>query len=407
MGPIGGIMKCKSNRIVRAAAVCGAILAVAACGGGGGDGSSTTSASMGTLRVALTDAPACGYDSVNVTVDRVRVHQSAGAADGDAGWSEIVLSSPTRIDLLALTNGVLFPLGQTALPAGQYQQVRLVLAGNAGSGSPANSVMPTGGSETAMQTPSAMQSGLKLIHQFTVQPGTLVDLVLDFDACKSIVRQGNGQFMLKPVISVIPLVVSGMVSGQLTTTISGTAVTQASVSAQKDGAVIRATVPSSTGAYTLAPIDARFQPYDLVVTMSGAATSVVSGVPVTAGTTTNVPAITMATSSSMGAVSGTVSPAAALPASVRALQAVGPVPKVEVAATNTDGAGAYSLSLPRAAAVLYPYSTPALTLSASSTAATAGRYTIEAKDATGATIPNPQAADVSSGNVTALNFPHP
>ncbi|MGE5338305.1 MAG: DUF4382 domain-containing protein, partial [Gemmatimonadota bacterium] len=384
-------MSCTITGLFRAGAVGAAVLALAACGGGGG-GTSSTASGMGTLRVALTDAPACGFDSVNVTVDRVRVNQSADAADTDAGWSDIALSQPTKIDLLSLSNGVLFSLGQTALPAGQYQQVRLVLAANSGSGSPANSVTPTGGAETALQTPSAMQSGIKLISPFTVQPGTLVDLVLDFDACKSIVTLGNGRFLLKPVISVTPLQVSGTITGQLTTTISGTAVTQASVSAQKDGTVIRATVPSASGAYTLAPIDARSQPYDLVVTMSGAATSVVSSVPVTAGNTTNVPPISLTPtmSSSMGAVSGSVSPATALPATVRALQQVGSVPQVEVASTNTDGAGAYSLSAPKAAAWLAPYSASTLSFSASGTA----NYTIEAKDAAGSTQTLP--ADISA-----------
>jgi len=85
---------------------------------------------MGTLRLALTDAPACGYDAVNVTIQKVRVNQDASASDTGAGWSEVVLSPARRIDLLSLTNGVLEDLGQTSLPAGKYTQMRLVLAPN-------------------------------------------------------------------------------------------------------------------------------------------------------------------------------------------------------------------------------------------------------------------------------------
>jgi hypothetical protein len=65
----------------------------------------------------LTDSPACGYDNVFVTVQKVRVHKSGSAADNDAGWSEVVLAAPQRVDLLTLTNGTLLPLGQTELPA--------------------------------------------------------------------------------------------------------------------------------------------------------------------------------------------------------------------------------------------------------------------------------------------------
>src|ERR1700756_4876606 len=71
-----------------------------------------TSGDSGTLRLAMTDAPACGYDAVNVTVVKVRVHQSSTATDSDPGWSEVVLSPAKRLDLLSLTNGVLFELGQ-------------------------------------------------------------------------------------------------------------------------------------------------------------------------------------------------------------------------------------------------------------------------------------------------------
>ena len=44
------------------------------------------------MHLSLTDAPACGYDAVNITIERVRVHQSASAVDADSGWSEVVLN---------------------------------------------------------------------------------------------------------------------------------------------------------------------------------------------------------------------------------------------------------------------------------------------------------------------------
>ena len=153
--------------------------ALVACGGG--DSNSAT----GTLRLSLTDAPACGYDNVWVTVERVRVHQSGSAGDGDAGWSEVVLATPTRVDLLTLTNGTLMPLGQTALPAGSYNQMRLVLAANTAANPLANAIKPTGGTETALTTPSAQQSGLKMNVNIDVPAGQVADFAIDFNACKS------------------------------------------------------------------------------------------------------------------------------------------------------------------------------------------------------------------------------
>src|SRR6187402_1697446 len=148
--------------------------ALAGCGG--------SDSSTGTMRLSLTDAPACGYDNVWVTVEKVRVHQSGGASDNDAGWSEVVLPTPQRIDLLTLTNGTLLPLGQTELPAGIYTQMRLVLGNTPPPGWPAgtlaNSIKPTGAEETALTTPSGQQSGLKMNVNLDVPAGQVADFAI-------------------------------------------------------------------------------------------------------------------------------------------------------------------------------------------------------------------------------------
>ena len=169
-----------------------------ACGGSGDDAPSTPiPTQMGTLSAALTDAPACGFDQVNVTVSKVRVHKSATAADTDSGWTDITLSPARKINLFNLTNGALEQLGQTPLAVGRYTQVRLVLDPNSGNAL-ANSVVPTGAIlEKSLDTPSAVQSGIKLNAEFDVAANQRTDLVIDFDACKSVVTKGNGAYALK------------------------------------------------------------------------------------------------------------------------------------------------------------------------------------------------------------------
>jgi len=300
-------------------------MALAACGGGGDTTAPVAGApggggtgGSGTLRVALTDAPSCGYDHVYITVDRVRVHALSTASDSDSGWSEVVLNPAQRIDLLALTNGVLAELGQTPLPAGQYTQVRLVLRPNGG-GTPANAVVPSAsGAEVPLDTPSATQSGLKLIHPFTVQPNTLADLVLDFDACRSVVRRGNsGRYNLKPVIAVIP---------RTTTAIVGTVVpllTGVTVAAQKNGVVVRSTTPNTVGDFVLSGLDVTRSPFDVVFTANGRASAVIAAVPVASSATTRVSSTAapiMLPTSLMGVAKGKVLPLD-LGAAVRVLQA--------------------------------------------------------------------------------------
>ncbi len=108
---------------------------VAGCGSDGG-----SSTQPGTLGVSVTDAPACGFDEVNVTVSKVRVHQSDNASESAAGWTDITLNPPRKINLLDLDNGALASLGETPLEAGHYTQLRLVLDRNTGQ-SLANSVV--------------------------------------------------------------------------------------------------------------------------------------------------------------------------------------------------------------------------------------------------------------------------
>jgi hypothetical protein len=374
---------------------CAASVALVACGGGGdsaGVGSSGTAtpppaapAGSGTLRISLTDAPACGYDAVNVTVDRVRVHQSSTASDSDGGWVDIpVVNGPRKVDLLSLTNGVLMELGETTLMGGYYSQIRLVLVSN-DSVPMSNTVKPTGSSETEMKTPSAQQSGLKLINGFTVAPNQVTDIVLDFDACKSVVKAGNsGQYLLKPVITMIPRTLTAIV-GYVETGLTGV-----TVSAQKDGVVLKATQPmvspdpNLNGKFVLAPLDPTKGPYDVVFTGTSLTTSVIASVPVVAQQTTvlnsNLDRVTMPSSTS-GTVTGKLGPAGARDTgSVRALQAVGTVPVVEVAHVNVDPlTGDYSLLLPTAAPRLLVYSNPMVTpLNFQAQNASAGKYKLEA-----------------------------
>jgi len=394
-------------RLLRGCALALSAFVLAACGGGGDSGSATTGGASGpgTLRVSLTDAPACGYDHVYVTVSRVRVHASSSAAEGDGGWADITLSPAQRIDLLALTNGVLYTLGQTALPAGTYQQMRLVLAENSAAAPLANAVVPTGGVETALDTPSAQQSGLKMQANIQVPAGNTLDVVIDFDACKSVVRRGNsGQYNLKPVLTVIPLVSVGAISGYVKPEVPAVPVT---VSAQVGGVVVKSTVAGATGQFKLAPIASGT--YDVVVTAPARTTYVVTGVPVVTGgdtTLTAAPGLVMNVSST-GIVDGQVSPAAAS-ALVRALQAISSTGKVEVGFTNADTAGAYSLTLPTAQvqlaswlAPIAPATVPVLTFAPYGTG---GAYTLEAS-ATGYLT---QTAPVTVGAVKqTVNFTLP
>jgi hypothetical protein len=341
---------------------------LAACGGG-------STAGQGTLSVAMTDAPACGFDSVNVTVSKVRAHKSGGAEEGDAGWTDITLEPARKIDLLNLTNGILEELGEATLDEGRYTQLRLVLSPNTATSPFANSVVPTGGTETALATPSGIQSGIKLNGNFDIAADAKTELTLDFDACKSVVTRGSGSYGLKPVISVIKMATSGGINGYIDPAIASGA--KPVVSAQVDGEIVKSTVPTSAGAFSLSPLAEGT--YTVVVTADSRASSVITSVPVTAKGTTTVSTsgspITLP-SSTTNVVSGTVSPISA-EGITRATQSFASGPAVTIKYQNADvTTGEYSLTLPTGAAYLGQYSST-LPIALSAQAATAGKYTIE------------------------------
>jgi hypothetical protein len=389
---------------------------VAGCGSGG-DGGGGATAQPGTLSVSLTDAPACGYDEVNVTVSKVRVHQSSSADDNAAGWTDITLSPARKINLLNLNdptqpNFALESLGETPLAAGRYTQLRLVLVPNA------NSVVLSGpppSAEIPLDTPSGIQSGIKLIHQFDVASGQRVDLLLDFDACKSIVKTGNGKYILKPVIKVIPFVLNG-IEGFVATSlfVNQANVNNVSVSAQVNGEIVRATVPNTvTGKFFLA----RLVPgsYDVVIAADGHATAVISGVLVQTDTsitpisTSAVPfSLQPSTSQSIG---GTVT---LNPADddgtvvVAAKQTLIPGPTVTVKsqvatvlnAAPPIGDYGYNLTLPIGAPSLAAYGALPITPTAAAQSTVAKMYTLQGSAQVGTTVYATQTPPASAVDIT-------
>lgn len=333
---------------------------------GGGDDSGDGPGGEGILRLHLTDAPACGFEAVNVTIERVRVHKSSSATDNSRGWSELVLEPPQRLNLLDLTNGVMRELGQLPLPAGNYQQLRLLLAENGGSTPLANAVKPSGGAEVALKTPSGQQSGIKMNTDIDVAADQMADLVIDFDACKSVVTAGaSGQYLLKPVLRALPYLISG-VSGQVEAALYHAG---ALISLQHDGVVVRATAPNADGRFVLQPVPTGS--YSVVLTAPNRTTMVVQGVPVTTDTVTSLGAPIVMPASPMGNLRGT----APVDTLMRAMQPVSFGPSIEVAARYVDGVtGVYDFALPTNAPLVASYVAPPAVLSFVADAAAAGRY---------------------------------
>jgi hypothetical protein len=83
--------------------------------------------------------------------------------------------------------------------------MRLILGNN-------NSIIVDGVTKP-LATPSAQQSGLKFNIHEELAPNASYDVWIDFDAGRSIVASGNGDYSLKPVVRAYTALTNGKIKG--------------------------------------------------------------------------------------------------------------------------------------------------------------------------------------------------
>jgi len=272
-----------------------------------------------TVTTSLSDPATCGppqgaFSHIYVTVSDVQISQSANASGNDSGWVDLTPSlknNPVQTDLLGVANQCfLATLGSQGIPAGNYQQIRVILAKD-GVGVN-NNKCATGMANCLMlkndpaQTPIDLQlsseatTGIKIPSgqiaggQFAVKAGDKKDLNIDFNACASIVTQGNGQYRLKPVLhagEVQPQSTSTAISGKVVDSATNVAVNGGTTvialeqldttNSNNIDRVLMETVANSDGAFSFCPVPAGT--YDVVASaVDGSghvyAASVITGV---------------------------------------------------------------------------------------------------------------------------------
>ncbi len=142
------------------------------------------------LQIRLTDAPG---DIDAVFIDLLQVQIKTQQTNGFLDLNTIA----GVYDLLQYQAGDDTLIVNDSLPAGQIQQIRLILG-------PQNRVM-VDSVLYDLKVPSGMESGIKINFSSIAVQDSLTQILLDFDAEKSIVKQGNGRYSLKPVIKATTL----------------------------------------------------------------------------------------------------------------------------------------------------------------------------------------------------------
>ncbi|MCX7786632.1 MAG: DUF4382 domain-containing protein [Spirochaetes bacterium] len=193
--------------------------------------SCSTSDDSSAVAFKLTDAPdTSGITNVKISVSQIKVNESADATDGQGGsWKILTLNPAKEVDLLTLTNGVTANLGELEIAGGtQINQIRFVIDS-------AKVSTDNGSTYSSLNVPS---NSVKIVNAFQVPLSGSISIVLDFDVSKSVVKTGNGQYILKPAIRSIVENEAGW--------ILGTAPAGATVYAYKDEDYVDGTEPTTS-----------------------------------------------------------------------------------------------------------------------------------------------------------------
>lgn len=163
---------------------------------------SSSGTQTGRLRISLTDAPG-DFEAVNITFAEISAHL-------DNQWLSVSIDTMT-VNLLEFSNGKTIEIGSADVPPGTYTQIRIKIIA---------AEVVVDGQTKDMKVPSGAQSGLKLGLPFTVAEGSTVELMLDFDANRSVVVTGPPdnpkKYLLKPRLRLISKDLTGTISGTVT-----------------------------------------------------------------------------------------------------------------------------------------------------------------------------------------------
>lgn len=128
-----------------------------------------------------------GIQAVYLTITGVDIKPS------DEMWRSLNVLTGT-VNLVELTgNGLTEKLIDEELNAGWYEQIRLYFD---------DSKIVVNDVEHDLLVPSGLQTGYKLVDEFEIESDVTYELHIDFDIDQSIVKTGEGTYILKPTTRV-------------------------------------------------------------------------------------------------------------------------------------------------------------------------------------------------------------
>lgn len=170
--------------------------------------SCTKNSETGTMTVKLTNSNSSGRNYEKIAIDQgtrslpidsilldIRACEMHYSNPGPpSGWVALA-TYPGIYNLNAITaDASIVLVNELTMPAGDVEQFRLILG--------PNNLIVIGGIAYPLKVPSGEQTGLKINLNESIHFVNFITVILDFDPNHQIVEQGNGGYILKPVIQV-------------------------------------------------------------------------------------------------------------------------------------------------------------------------------------------------------------
>lgn len=216
------------------------------------------------VQVSMCDALPSGIKEINIKVSEIAL---IPAHDEEESGEIILSTEPKEMNLLALASEPMI-LSDTSIPAGTYDQIRLVITGS-------TVVFEENGVETEypLTIPSAEQSGIKLLLKGAeFEAGAVYGVILDFDARKGFINEKTAiGYKMNPTINAVLNIYSGRIIGKVVDDSDPNAepvpVAGANVQVSQDGNLVVETATDDTGMFYANALLAG--EYDVTITAEG------------------------------------------------------------------------------------------------------------------------------------------
>lgn len=218
---------------------------------------SSPSTQPNNLTIKLIDSPAF-FDQEVIVIRRMELHRVG--ASSDLGW-RVITENLATCDLLKFRNGVNQVIVSTVVPPGNYDAIQLVLEG---------SYVVIGGQYILLDLPKGVAGGYVIQYPLDIADNNFYELILDFDAYRSIKQTGVGQYQLNPVLRIQDASIAGSISGAVVSAtdlkpvncLISTSVGTDSVATASDltnGSFLLGALPEGSYGITISSVDSVFK----------------------------------------------------------------------------------------------------------------------------------------------------